>query len=231
MIRILKSSLAFFTTLPVSEDLEKLQKNLWSIPLVGLLIGLILACIVFFLNFLGWVLLKVTTTLAYISIEGINHIDGLADFGDALFAPKSRKKMALKDSNIGAGGTSLIVIYLILITYSFIYIKPVYIIISQILAKYSMLILILYSNPSWDGLASMLMKWRKRMDLPLGSIILVPILIYEPKTIILIVISLSITVLLKTYSERQFGGISGDILGAVNCMVFASSLIASLALQ
>jgi cobalamin synthase len=32
----------------------------------------------------------------------------------------------------------------------------------------------------------------------------------------------------KLYSEKTFNGVSGDVLGAVNCIVFATALIFSI---
>jgi adenosylcobinamide-GDP ribazoletransferase len=216
-LEILKSSLSFLTTIPAGGDIENLRRNLWVIPFVGLFMGLLIS----FPSFFGfWFLCLVL----YVIIEGINHIDGLADFGDALFAPKEKKIAAMKDVNVGAGGVTILCLYFITLYYSIQRVGPMDIVMSQIFAKFSMLLLLTTSKPAWDGLGAYMMQFAGKKDLVIGSIPLF-LSFLKPFTLIPLALSTAITFLIRKYSEKNFGGINGDVIGACNCMTFATTLL------
>ena len=166
----------------------------------------------------------VFVVLAYFFIEGINHFDGLVDFGDAVFAPKNRKTEALKDTKIGAGGTAFALVYVLILFQDFTLADVQDIIFSQILAKYSMLVAIIFSKPAWEGMASYMMRFAGKKDILLGSAIVALFMIIDTSIIECLAATLLITFIVVKYSEKNFGGINGDVLGALNCIVFATSL-------
>ncbi|MEM4523774.1 MAG: adenosylcobinamide-GDP ribazoletransferase [Archaeoglobaceae archaeon] len=216
-LKILKSSLSFLTTLPLKGEIDVLRRNLWIFPFTGAIIGFLISIPSFF-NL--WII----CLILYIAIEGINHVDGLADFGDAFFAPKDKKASALKDVKVGAGGVTFLCLYFLILYYSFQKVYMLEIIFAQILAKFSMLILLTTSKPAWEGLGAYMMQFARKRDLLIGSIPLILIL-FNPLFIIPTLLAISITVAVRIYAERIFGGMSGDVIGACNCISFSAVLL------
>ncbi len=223
MLAVLAAALGFFTTLPIRGDIEVLRRNLWSLPIAGAIVGLLISIPIVVVDLIRPDL-RIIAIVAYILVEGINHVDGLADFGDAFFAPAERKKQALKDLNIGAGGVSFVVIYLLIISYAFFSVSVFAVVFSQMLAKYAMLLLMVSSKPSWDGMASYMMRYASWRDAAIGFIPIIPF-IFSMQSILAMITTLTIVLAVRAYSEKNFGGISGDVLGATNCITFATSLL------
>lgn len=217
VLEILKSSIAFLTTLPLKGDTDVLRRNLWIFPFTGIFIGFIISIPSFFS-------LWIFCLLLYIAIEGINHIDGLADFGDSFFAPQEKKIIALKDVNIGAGGASFLIFYFIILYYAFQRVDPFEIIFSQLIAKFSMLILLTTSKPAWKGMGAYMMRFARKKDLVIGTLSF-SFSIIEPSLLISLILVIPIVLSIREYSERNFGGVSGDIIGACNCISFATTLL------
>lgn len=215
-LEVLKSSLGFLTTLPVKGDVDLLRRNLWIFPFVGLFLGFLISVPAFF----G---IGILCLILYVALEGINHIDGLADLGDAFFAPKDKKLKALKDLQTGAGGVAFLCVYFVVLYHSFLHVNVLEIMLSQILAKFSMLILLTTSKPSWEGMGAYFMEFARKRDLIIGSIPLALVL-FELIAIVAMILVLSVTYILRSYAHSRFGGVNGDVIGASNCISFASSL-------
>ncbi len=229
-MELLKASLSFFSTIKVRGDFEKLRNNLWIIPIAGFIIGIAISLISYPLFYLKIGFLSVIT---YIAIEGINHIDGLADFFDSYFAPNDKKLKALKDLQMGSGGVLSIVIYITILAYSFSKLKIedyfFAIILGQVLAKQGMLHLMLSSKPLWNGLASEFMKGLKKRDyfsyLFTFSLIFLLSCFNLKKPMECLVAYFITLYLFKLYVNRKYGGINGDMLGALNCIIFAGVIV------
>jgi len=231
-MRALIGSLGFFSTIPVGRDansFEALRRNLWIIPVTGAIVGVIIAIPTFFLEMLCNKALFLSV-LIYLAIEGINHIDGLSDFGDAIFAPKDKRFQALKDTKTGVGGTVVVCIYVFTLMQAFMNLKSVVAIInSQIMAKYGMLLLLTTTKPLWEGLASCMMESAGTKDLILGSVIvailtIVCSLVYSD-VIVIDLILLILAFAYRSFVIRIFGGVNGDLIGTLNCILFATGLI------
>lgn len=218
-------SISFLTTLPVKGDVEKLRRNLWIFTYTAIFIGLVIA-IPDFIRWYAGIDLRFLAVVLYVAIEGINHIDGLIDFGDALFAPENRKREALKDVNTGAGGIAMAVIYFLLLYHILQLSDAFQIIFSQIVAKFSMLLLMVISKPCWEGMGSYMMEFAGYRDLILASPpLFIAGYLAGVNSVFAFVLTLVVVLMLKSYSEKKFGGVSGDIIGAANCITFVSSLI------
>ena len=164
------------------------------------------------------------------AVEGINHIDGLSDFGDAIFAPKDRRFQALKDTKTGVGGTVVVCIYIFTLMQAFMNLKSVVAIVnSQIMAKFGMLLLLTTTKPLWRGLASCMMEFASLRDLVIGFIIMsiltaVCSLVYTD-VIVINLILLILAFAYRLFVVKVFGGVNGDLIGALNCITFASGLL------
>ena len=104
-------ALSFLTILPVGQsslsEEKDLARSMAFFPLVGLLIGLLLAIAYFFLSFLFSKSLVLWLTLGCLALltRGL-HLDGFADTIDGFAAggPKEKILEVMRDSRIGAFG-------------------------------------------------------------------------------------------------------------------------------
>lgn len=234
-MKALAGALGFFSTVPVGRDaesFESLRRNLWILPIVGVILGIFMAIpILILVRFVKN--LAFLAVLIYLAVEGINHVDGLADFGDALFAPKDRKLKALKDLKTGVGGTVTICIYFFTLMQTFMSLESdkiaIAIINSQMMAKFGMLLLLTTTKPIWSGMASCMMEFASRRDIVVGLAIVIVFtlacLTIYPKIVWVNIAVILLCLLYRSYVTRTFGGVNGDMLGALNCLTFAFSLI------
>lgn len=106
----MRAALQFLTIVPVPAPLQPPGACAAWFPLVGALIGLIVAA--------AWhtPLRATTAILAAILITGALHEDGLADVSDAIRAHRTRERMLeiMKDSHIGAYGAVAIVLSILI---------------------------------------------------------------------------------------------------------------------
>lgn len=222
MIEAIRASISFLTTIPLGGDIEKLRKNLWLFPYTAVLVSLVVSIPYLIRDFVD---VRFLAVVLYLAVEGINHVDGLADFGDALFAPKSKKRDAIKDLNTGTGGVAVVVIYFVML-YSLLSQSGLWeILLSQVLAKYSMLLLMFTSRPGWEGMASYFMEKISIRDVLIGALPVV-LVCYKigAESVVAVTFVFVAVVFLKRYSEKHFGGINGDVIGSANCLAFVTSL-------
>ena len=235
IMKALAGGLGFFSRIPIgcdAESYESLRKNLWILPIIGIILGTIIATLAYPLSYIDGVVIGVLIVIIYLAVEGINHIDGLADFADSIFAPEHKKFDALKDLKTGVGGVTAICLYFLSLTASLTNLNGIELIIaiinSQMMAKFGMLLLLTTTKPLWDGLASSIMEYASKEDLYKGFSIIIVIstvfsLIYF-RVIVINLALLAICIFYRALVLRKYGGINGDIVGALNCIVFASGL-------
>ncbi len=230
-VKSFAGAIGFFTTFPAGRDAESfeaLRRKIFILPLAGFFAGVMVGLLSCFFVSIGAGFLAV---LAILAVEGINHIDGLADLGDAVFVEKVRKKEVLKDTKTGAGGCTLVCLYILTIAFSAERMGAFQIFLAfitlEVSAKFAMLLLLCTSKPLWDGIAKTMMEFADRKHAFAGFVIsiaiLVPLQRFFPG-IQVFLFSVVLTLVYRTYVTRVFGGINGDITGALNCIVIAAGL-------
>lgn len=127
VLRIIKQILwliQFLTTIPlklyISMEPEDFGKSLPYAPLIGLLLGGILAGSFYILRFLfPAIISSLFLCIIYVFLTGGLHLDGIGDTADGLFShrPKERILEIMKDSRIGTNG--VLAIILIILSYIF----------------------------------------------------------------------------------------------------------------
>ena len=233
LLKVLSGSLGFFTLIPSGDprNFNEFIEHLEIIPLTGALIGVVLGAVVYLLSYKEELL--ILFPLIYVLVEGINHLDGLSDFADGVCASGDREKKikAMKDVSTGSGGVTALIIYLILLTYSiFIIDSPdirfFSIILSQSYSKLGILILLFYGNPIHPGLAEMFSKKVTARKVLTGLAIAILVgLLWFPESLIALTLSILLTYIILKIARKHFGGISGDVAGALNCVIFAGCLL------
>ncbi|MBC7217690.1 MAG: adenosylcobinamide-GDP ribazoletransferase [Candidatus Caldatribacterium sp.] len=109
LVRLLRFAVSFLTPFPVGSgnyEPGDLAQSAVFFPLVGLGIGALLSFTrSSLLKWTGDSLLAAFVTLfAWILLTRGLHIDGVADVCDALFAPKGKRELILKDPRVGTFG-------------------------------------------------------------------------------------------------------------------------------
>jgi len=236
MLKEIGSVFSFLTIFPSpNANLENIAKYMYLFPIVGIAIGLLVGSFGFGLSFFLDPLLVSLLVVASIAIvTGIHHADGLADFADGLMVKgsKDKKLKAMKDLSTGSAGIVAIVLYLVglIVTISLTSGFDLFraILISEILAKFSMVLMASLGNSASLGSNSpfvKIMKDKKKLAAAF-IIMLIPIIVIGETTgLLMIGVIVTITLFLLAISTRSFGGITGDVLGTTNELTRLGSLM------
>jgi adenosylcobinamide-GDP ribazoletransferase len=214
---------------------EEVGRSVVFFPVVGLIIGLLLAGVYFVLDFF----LPRTVTAALIMvgmvlINGALHIDGFIDTCDGLAGnkPAEERWKVMKDSRVGAfgvvgAGLLFLVQYASLISLPNNKVVYTALILLPVLSRWSMVYGIMaypYAKP--EGLGTLFKQYAKWSDFWIGTVITLVIaelagwwmglgFIYLAGLFIMAVVWL-VNVCWSAYLNKKFAGLTGDSYGAVN---------------
>jgi len=236
MLKEIGSVFSFLTIFPSSNaTLENIAKYMYLFPIVGIVIGLLVGSFGFGLSlFLDPLLVSLLVVASIAIVTGIHHADGLADFADGLMVKgnKDRKLKAMKDLSTGSAGIVAIVLYLvglimaISLTNGFDLFKAI--LISEILAKFSMVLMASLGNSASLGSNSpfvKIMKDKKKLTAAFIIMLIPVIVVGETTGLLMLGVTVTLTLFLLALSTRSFGGITGDVLGAANELTRLASLM------
>jgi adenosylcobinamide-GDP ribazoletransferase len=226
----ISSALSFLTIIPTkSYDIIYIAQNMYLFPLTGLIIGLAVGGLSFFLfSFVEGFLLGFLITATIVVITGLHHSDALSDLADGLMAKGSieAKHKVMSDPRNGTAGTVVLIFYItgMIILVSYIDEKTKLlsvIIIAEVLSKYSMVLQCYLGKSAWKGMNTIFIKEMKNnKKFLVSNVILIASIttfgfnFYYTIASVITMVSVSITLLL--IANRSFGGISGDTIGAAN---------------
>ena len=236
MFKEIGSVFSFLTILPSSNStLDETAKYMYLFPVVGIIIGILVGGFGFGLSFLlDPILVSFLVVTSIAILTGIHHADGLADFADGLMVKgtKEKKLNAMKDLSTGSAGVVSLVLYLIglvvtiSLTTGFDLFKAI--LISEILAKFSMVLLASLGNSASIGSNSpfmKIMKDRKKLMVAFVIMIIPVALLAETTGLVMLVVTFLVTLIILAISNRSFGGVTGDVLGTTNELTRLSSLM------
>ena len=236
MLKEIGSVFSFLTIIPTGNaSLESIAKYMYLFPVVGVTIGLIVGTVGFSLSlFLDPLIVSLFIVASLAIITGIHHTDGLADFADGLMVKgtKEKKLAAMKDLSTGSAGILTIVLYviglIIALSLSTGYQLFITILLSEILAKFSMVLMANIGKSASLGSNSPfveLMKNQKKLVVA-GIITLIPVILLGGILgIVVFCAGVTLTIFLVGMSTRSFGGITGDVLGATNELARLTSIL------
>lgn len=223
-------AVSFLTTLPLKYkgewDERSFSRSAIFFPVVGLIIGLLTALVMYLVDLTGFhQVAAFTGLLCAVVISGGLHLDGYMDMCDGLLASRGPERALeiMKDSRVGSFaviGVVFLLLFKFLLYASFIT-TPIYIItiitgltLSRFLLDLCMLF---FPCARKDGLAVMVQKYVKKTDLFFGAAILVVLLIIGGSWSLLPALILTVAVIMGiTQGINKFlGGITGDIQGAM----------------
>jgi len=236
MLKEISSVFSFLTIIPSnSTNLEAVARYMHIFPIIGIAIGLLIGSVGFGLSFfLDPLIVSLLVVASIAVITGIHHTDGLADFADGLMTrgTKGKKRKAMKDLSTGSAGIASVVLYVVgaiialSLTSGYDLFKAI--LLSEILAKFSMVLMASIGNSAAVGSNSPFMQIMKdKRRIAVASVITVIPLVVIGGTVGLILFgaSIGVTLFLIGLSTRSFGGSTGDVLGATNELTRLSSLL------
>lgn len=230
----LRSGFGFLTTIPVGitmEGIEKLMKHIYLFPVVGAVVGLLLAGIGYASSAaLPPILTSFVVIISIYYLTGINHIDGLADFGDGIAAHGTREKKiaAMRDTSVGTGGMLFCILAILGLFSSLVliaekkeifpYLIPSTLIVAETCAKQTMVTVAAFGKSIHKGFGAMTVDNTKISDLAAGLVFtgVICYLALGSIGIGAVIVSQSAGLLVLNTANRHFGGVSGDIVGASN---------------
>lgn len=205
-----------------------------SLPLVGLIIGAILSSCAYLLmsySDISSLLMAILLVVGMIVFTGGLHLDGFIDMCDAFFSygDKEKRLQVLDDPRTGAFGV-LGVVSILMLKFGFIYEAleqgrfEVLVFIAAIpyIARVGMLVYFVTMNTSKKtGLAAYFKGQVMAKQLIVMNVVVLALLsagaVYVGlySFFILVAVMLGIIALYRRWSYRNFGGMSGDLLGAL----------------
>ena len=242
MMRPFFVALQFLTRLPVritSEPKENsVADSLNYYPLVGLIIGLLLAGLASLLSDAPTLLSAALLLAAWVLITGGLHIDGLADSMDAWvggLGDRDRTLAIMKDPYCGPAGVVGIVLLLLLkfaALHAILQSGHLIILVLSPLLGRAILLLLFVTTPyvRSNGLGTAIVEHlsQKLIILVFVSTLVAVFYLVGVKSLWLIASMLLVFILLRIMMMRRLGGMTGDVAGALVEITEATTLVAAI---
>lgn len=245
MIRGFLRALQFLTIIRVSKDLEMTEEQLGGsmawFPLVGLVLGLILAGVRYAVDMvLPSSVADVIAIIILVVLAGSLHLDGLADTVDGLAGGRDRERILaiMKDSRIGSFAVVALILVILLKVVALIEVpadmKYQTLLVIPVLGRWSTVVLascFLYAR-SGPGVAQAFTQFAGKKELLVSSLITAALMIglFLWYGVLIVAITGCFTMLFGLFFKRRIGGVTGDIMGAACELVEVITLLAMCAL-
>lgn len=228
----------FFSAVPIKKQLDMNAKSVtWMygfLPIVGLLIGSIISSGVLILSHYSEVsdlLLAILIVIGLIVLTGGLHLDGWIDMSDAFFSygEKEKRLEILDDPRTGAFGVISVFCLLVLkigviyemLLFGQLAIVP-FLIFIPFIARMGMLLFFVTMQPAKEkGLAAYFkgIVIQNKLAVLIGVQSLLAFICWFYigvfSLFILVVVMLFVVVIYRNWSKKHFGGVTGDLLGAL----------------
>ncbi len=245
MVKYLMIALRFLTVIPVPgervADDEDLGQSMSFFPLIGFLIGLILAGVRYVLGMgLPGPLADVLVIATLVVVTGALHLDGFADTIDGLAGGKDRERTLaiMKDSRIGSFAVVGLTLILILKTAALIGvpegIKGKVLIVVPVLGRWSVVQLAAWFDYAREGYGTghAFVRYAGSKESIISTLITVIIAlgIFGFGGVMMFLAIVALTLFLGLFFKRRIGGVTGDIMGAACEVNEAAVLVLACAL-
>jgi len=251
ILRDLSLAIRFLTIIPIvsfppsnntNQNEEALEENFANsmafFPLVGMLIGIFLVLLrrLFYYFAVSPLLGDTLVLIVWIWLSGGLHLDGFADSVDGFLGGHNKEEILkiMKDSATGAKGVvalvSLLLLKFVLLVEMPLFLKDAALFFAPAIGRWSMVIAAFLGKPVRlkDSMGKLFMDyvgWREVIFASL-TMAVIGILLFKLYFLPLVIIGIGIVLLMLKYCQKKIGGISGDILGAINEIVEVSILLA-----
>lgn len=236
VLSALRGAVGFLTRLPVGHDedgWDAFRESPWTFPVVGYLVGGLLA--------LAFLLPVAGTTAAFVFllgvylVAGVNHLDGVADLGDAavVHGTVAERREVLKDTTVGVGavlGVSLVLAGLLSAGLGLAGAPLrafVLVVAAEVGAKSATALLVCVGSAPHEGLGSALVgEATERAFMPVLAFslpaVVLPVFIpgssrslaVSLAPLLALVAALLTGLLVLRWANENLGGVNGDVLGA-----------------
>lgn len=240
------AALRFLTILPVpyggEDETELLARSVPYFPVVGLLIGLVVASLdAALMRIFPPMLSGMLVVIAMIVVSGGLHIDGLADTADGFFSsrPKERMLEIMRDSRSGAMGVTAIVCLVGLKAAALASIDPGLrwgaILMMPLAGRCALVItlaLLPYARP--DGGLALVFKQRPSVlhaFWAAGALALAGWIVAGAQGLVMAGAAYFGILVFAAYTRSKIGGLTGDTLGAACEIVEVLPAMAAIAIQ
>jgi adenosylcobinamide-GDP ribazoletransferase len=219
------SALQFLTRIPVPKGTYRLEAAVAWLPVVGLLLGAILAAVDLGLRFaqVSPLVASTSSVVLLLALSGALHADGLMDTSDAVFghATPERRLEIMHDPHTGAFGVVALVCVVALKIAAIdalpAAIRPQLLVLAPSLGRWSIVLLATvfpYGRPSGLG-APLKASATKRAFLTASVLPVVGCLAIGPVGIICGALAAVIALAIGRWLMRLLPGLTGDCYGAV----------------
>lgn len=229
MFRPFLIALQFLTVLPVridgTPDAKTTGRSLLYYPLVGLLIGALLAAAVWMLGDAPPLLGAAVLLVVWVAVTGALHLDGLADSADAWLGglgDRERTLAIMKDPYCGPAGVVTLVLALLLKFAALAYLVPngdwEILVVTPVLGRTALVLLFLttpYVRP--HGLGSLLANHLPRrtcIAMVIFTLAAVPLIVGSAAIGLLLAMA-GLFLILRRLMLQRLGGTTGDTAGAL----------------
>lgn len=224
----------FFTGLQFLTRIQLRRQSEWSaesfgrsvryFPLVGLIIGAVLAAIYHVAaTVLPVHVVAALLIAAEIIVTGALHCDGYMDTADGIFSGRSRERILeiMKDSRVGANGVVAFGILMLLKWTLYIDLPasllPAALLVSPVIGRFCMVLGITafpYARP--DGIGKAFAQHAGKDTLFIAAVITFALAAFIGKTAVAgLLAAIVFTLLFARYITNILGGLTGDVYGAV----------------
>ena len=223
------------------DGIAQAAKYMPSFPIIGALIGFASGMLVWGLHgFLPSLIVGMLGLGFILLLTGIHHTDGLLDFGDAIMFRGSpeEKIRVMRDQQTGAGGLSLGLIVLSTTAFSIAALDRSIVIqtlaASEASAKFAMVFQAWAGKSARDGLntpfvEAMLGRWRRlRLGAAFALLLATSVFALRIVGVAVTLAGVLVAATMLMISNKQFGGITGDVMGATNELSRLASVLAVL---
>jgi len=241
MLKEIKNLVVFLTIIPVGMDQDFLtdaSEYMPLFPLVGAFIGLLAGILAWLLSYVLPDLIVGMLTLGFLLlITGLHHTDGLLDFGDGVMyqGPPEKKIEVMHDQQTGAGGLALGLVTLLTTAFCIAGLKRSTtvqsLMVAEASAKLAMVVGAWVGKSAHEGMNTFFVnamrgKYRKlRLVVALSISFGTALLLLRVAGFIAVIAGLMASLILVEVSKRHFGGVTGDVMGAMNEIIRMISLI------
>jgi adenosylcobinamide-GDP ribazoletransferase len=207
-------------------------------PVIGALIGLLAGVFVWVIGLFLQTMIAGALGLGFILLlNGVQHFDGLLDFGDGLMChgSRERKLRVMRDPRTGAGGLSLGLIVLLTTALSIAALGRSNIVqslaVSEAAAKFSMVFEAWAGKSAQEGMGASFIKAmhgkhrNTRIAASFSILLVIAVLGLRTIGVFVVVAPILVSIVDVRISGKAFGGITGDIMGASNELTRLVSLL------
>lgn len=226
----------FFTRIPIKKEISFNDKNignsLFYLPFIGLIIGLISALPMIFLQGTSKPMASLLTLIILLFLTGGLHLDGLADTFDGFLSGRKQERIMeiMRDSTLGVFG-AIALILIILSKYLVLYELPINGWIGIVFSLANARLVVAYiiiskENARNEGLGVLFKKSSGRIKVLYSGVIYSIILVYfNPLYLIPLIGSIIVGELMSLWAYKKINGLTGDVYGAIIEICEVTSLI------